>query len=87
MPEVWIPALLQELTAGRERVEVPGATVREVIDHLEEVYPGIKARLLESDRLRPNITVAVDGEISRLKLRHRLEENSEVHFLHALSGG
>ena len=35
MAEVYIPAMLRELTGGRSTVEVAGATVREVIDNLE----------------------------------------------------
>jgi molybdopterin converting factor small subunit len=87
MAEVWIPALLQDLTAGQERVRVAGDTVRQVIDGLEEVFPGIRARLYDGDRLRPGIAVVVDGEVSQLRLRHRLRDGSEVHFLPAISGG
>jgi hypothetical protein len=29
----------------------------------------------------------VDGQISNLKMRERLEEDSEVHFVIAISGG
>jgi sulfur-carrier protein len=87
MAQVFIPALLREMAQGQERVEVPGSTVREVIDQLETRYPGIKARLCEGDQLRPNLAVIVDGEVSRLKLRQKLADHSEVHFLPALSGG
>ncbi len=87
MPVVFIPALLRDLTGGVESLEVPGETVREVIDRLEARYPGVKERLYDGDRLRPGIAVAVDGAISRQRLRHRLEAGSEVHFLPAISGG
>jgi molybdopterin synthase sulfur carrier subunit len=80
--------LLREVTGGQEQVRVPGSTVREVIQHLEERFPGIKARLCdEEDRLRPGIAVTIDGQISRLRLRQPLAETSEVHFLPAISGG
>jgi molybdopterin converting factor small subunit len=87
MPVVFIPALLRDLTHGEESVQVPGETLREVIEQLEFRYPGVKARLYDGDRLRSGIAVAVDGAISRQRLRHRLEEASEVHFLPAISGG
>ena len=86
MPTVWIPSLLRELTGGRERVSVQGETVRQVVDALEQRYPGIKARLCEEDSLRPNIAVVVDGVVSRQRLRHKLTETSEVHFVPAISG-
>jgi len=87
MPEVWIPALLQSLSQGEQKVRVPGKTVREVIDNLELQFPGMRARLLDGDRIRPSIAVVVDGIISQDKLRHQLEEESEVHFMPAISGG
>jgi molybdopterin converting factor small subunit len=87
MADVWIPALLLDLTAGKQRVQVNGESVRQVVYQLESQFPGIKARLLDGDRLRPGIAVIVDGEVSSQGLRHRLLESSEVHFMPALSGG
>jgi len=66
---------------------VEGDTVRQVIDNLDDLYPGIKDRLCEDDRLRPSIAIIVDGHTSTLKLRHRLKESSEVHFVISISGG
>jgi sulfur-carrier protein len=84
---IWIPALLRDLTAGKEHIRIPGATVREAIEALDQLYPGIQARLVEGDRLRPGIALVVDGEVSSQRLRHKLEESSEVHFLPAIGGG
>ena len=72
MATVWIPALLRDLTGGQERVSAAGETVREVIDALEERYPGVRERLCEDGRLRPNIALVVDGAVSRQRLRHNL---------------
>lgn len=87
MPVVWIPALLRDVTGGQEQVMVPGESVRQVIENLEARFPGIKDRLMEGDRLRPGLAVVVDGELSRDRLRHRLAERSEVHFVPAIGGG
>ncbi len=89
MAVVWVPALYRDLTAGAETVTIPGATVREIIENLEVRFPGMKARLYRDDeeRLRPGMAVVVDGEVTRQKLRHSVGENSEVHFLPAISGG
>ncbi len=87
MAIVWIPALLRNLTGGQAQVTAPGETVRQVIANLEQAYPGIEDRLCEEGRLRPHIAVVVDGQVSQQRLRHRLTETSEVHFLPALSGG
>ncbi len=87
MPTAWIPPPMQELTDGREQVDVRGRTVRELIDQLDQEYPGIRDRLREGNRLRSGVAVSVDGVISPEGLRARLESGSEVHFLPAIAGG
>jgi sulfur-carrier protein len=87
MPTVFIPAPLREITQGKASVVVSGSSVREAIDSLEAEYPGVKERLCEGDKVRPNISVMVDGQVSNLKMREKLTEKSEVHFLIAISGG
>ena len=87
MPTVYIPTLLHSLTGGRSQLEVAGATVRQVIEGLEIQYPGLRDRLIDGDRLRPNISVAVDGEITPLGLLEDVRPESEVHFVAAIKGG
>ncbi len=87
MATVWVPALLRDLTGGIERAQVAGATVREVIDSLEAQFPGVRARLCEGDSLRPGVAVVVDGAVSRQRLRQKVKEDSEVHFIPAITGG
>jgi molybdopterin converting factor small subunit len=87
MPTVHIPSLLRGLTGGRDQVDVPGKTVREVIDALDRAYPGLRARLLDGNRLRANVAVAIDGELAPLGLRERLGPDAEIHFVAAIQGG
>jgi molybdopterin synthase sulfur carrier subunit len=87
MPNVYIPSLLRDLTHGQDIVKVPGRTVQEVMQALEREYAGIQSRLCDGDALRQGIALIVDTEVSRLGLRHPLSEQSEVHFLPAVSGG
>lgn len=89
MPEVWIPTTMQSLTGGQQRVQVAGRTVRQVINSLEEQYPGVKAILYdaEEDDLQTGVAVIVDGEASQIGLLERVGESSEVHFLPAIGGG
>ena len=87
MPVVWIPALLRDLTGGEDKVSVSGMTVREVIEHLDERYPGMMTRLCENDQLRPNLSVVIDGVVSQKRLRHPVMEDNEIHFLSVISGG
>ena len=87
MAIVWIPPLMRDLTGGQARVSVPGGTVRAVIAALDKVYPGIKDRLCEGDRLDPIVTVSVDGRVARLGLYEPVGEQSEVLLLPAVAGG
>ncbi len=87
MAVVWIPALLQSLTGGEEKVVVAGKTVGELIDQLEARYPGVKERLVEGGEIRPHIAVAIDGDVSPEGLEQDVQDASEIHFIPALSGG
>ena len=87
MPTVYIPALLRTLTGGRASLEVEGSTVRQVIDNLEQAWPGVRDRLLDEGKLRPNISVAVDGEVTPMGLIEAVGPASEVHFIAAIKGG
>jgi molybdopterin synthase sulfur carrier subunit len=87
MATVWIPSLLRDLTGGRESLTVPGATVGQVVDSLDQLYPGVKSRLCDAGGLRASVAVAVDTEVARLGLLQPVGEQSEVHFLPSVSGG
>ena len=87
LPTIWIPTPLRDLTQGKQSVTVNGATVREAIESLEFQFPGIKERLCEGEKVRPHISVMVDGHVSHLKMREKLTEASEVHFVISISGG
>ena len=87
MATVFIPSLMQNLTGGEKRVEVEGSSVRRIVDNLDEAYPGIKERLVENGRIKSNISVAIDGEVTPLGMLGKVAETSEVHFLPAIGGG
>lgn len=87
MPTLFIPAPIRALTGGKSSVVVAGPSVREAIESLEAEYPGVKERLCDGDKIRPNISVMVDGHVSNLRMREKLTEKSEVHFVIAISGG
>lgn len=87
MPTLFIPSPIRDLAGGKALVVVAGSSVREAIESLEAEFPGIKDRLCEGDRIRPDISVMVDGQLSHLKMREKLKEDSEVHFVIVISGG
>jgi len=87
MARVWIPPLLRDLTGGREIVSVPGANVGQLIEALEQQFPGVRSRLCPDGALRPGLAVIVDGQVGRLGLLETAGPDSEVHFLPAIGGG
>ena len=87
MPIVFIPTMLLPLSGGVKQVKIDAANLRQVIDGLESLYPDIKTRLLEEGQIRPNLAVAIDGEVARLGLLEKVGEQSEVHFVPAIGGG
>src|SRR5215467_7883196 len=87
MAIVFLSAMLQPLTGGVSQVRVAGRTIRTIINNLEERFPGIKDRLLQDGDLRPDVAIAVDGEMGRDGLAEQVGEDSEVHFIPPLSGG
>ena len=61
MPRVFIPPLLKPLAAGEEIVEVNGNNVRQVIEELENRFPGIREKLCEENELKPGLTEPFPG--------------------------
>ena len=47
----------------------------------------MKERLVDGGRIKPNISVAIDGEVTTLGMLSKVGETSEVHFLPAIGGG
>jgi molybdopterin converting factor small subunit len=87
MPTVFLPTMLRPLAGGLDRVEVEGQTIREVVDQLEQLAPGIKQTLIEDGRVRPGLAFAVNGVMQSMGLLAPVPEDAEVHILPAISGG
>ena len=87
MAIVYLPSGLAGTLGGKSPIEIGGGTVREVLDNLEQIWPGVRDRLSDGDRLRPGISVAVDGVVSPIGLLEAVAPGSEVHFVAAISGG
>ena len=87
MADIHLPGTLTPLFAGlSRRTDVDAQTVREVIDRLEERWPGLRDRLCEpGPQLRRNIHVYVDRE--RATLDTPVEGSSRVDVIAAISGG
>ncbi|MDH4169395.1 MAG: MoaD/ThiS family protein [Acidimicrobiia bacterium] len=85
--KVRIPTPLRSYTTGRAVVEAEGATIDELLDDLDQRYPGIRFRIVdEQARLRPHVSIFVNAERER-DLSTTLEGIDEVTVMQALSGG
>jgi molybdopterin converting factor small subunit len=84
---VHIPAPMRGYCEGKEVVEANGRNIRQLILSLDHTYPGMKAALMDNDLLKPDVAVAVDGQITPLGLLKTLSEASEVSFFPAIGGG
>jgi len=82
-----LPGVLMDLFPGApRRVELPASTVREMIDGLDALWPGMRDRMCDSrPAIRRHMNVFVDGE--RATLETRLAAGTEVFILTAISGG
>ncbi|MFO1046405.1 MAG: MoaD/ThiS family protein [Geminicoccaceae bacterium] len=80
------PPLLRLFTGAERRLELPAASVAELVDALEARWPGMRDRLCDpSPRLRRQINVFVDGR--KVALDTPLADGAEVVILLALVGG
>jgi molybdopterin synthase sulfur carrier subunit len=87
---VRIPTPLRKLTDNLEVVHVEGSTVREVIDHLDTAYPGLKDRICdEQNNVRRFVNVFVNDEDIRFleDTKTPLKTGDEVSIVPAIAGG
>lgn len=85
--QVRLPAVLTDLFPGSvRRLDLNVATVAEMIDALDQRWPGMGDRIRDSrPSVRKHINIFVDGE--RATLKTRLVPGAEVFVLTAISGG
>jgi len=84
---VFIPTMLQPLAGDTKEVSLEAKNVRQVVEGLEERFPGIRDWLVEDGKIKSNLVVAVDGETSSMGLLTKVDQDSEVHFIPAIGGG
>lgn len=87
MAKLYLPYELKQMTNNEPFVEVKGKNLREVIDNLEIMYPGIKEHLVQDNKIKPGLAAVCGFAATRKGLLQELEEDTEVHFLPAISGG
>ena len=87
---VRIPGPLRKLTNGEPQADVEAGNLKETIDALEALYPGMKERLLEdSGEIRYFVNVYLNGEDVRFlqELDTATKAGDEVSIVPAVAGG
>lgn len=87
MAHVFLPYALRKYTGGNGQVDMPGKSLGELVDNLEAAYPGISDHLVKDGRLKPGLAAVCGYAATRQGLLQKLEDDIEVHFVPAVSGG
>jgi molybdopterin converting factor small subunit len=86
---VRIPPTLRAEVGGERQVSAEGDTVREVLDHLMDRFPALRAQLVEDDDIAPFVNVYVEGEDVRTLdgMDTPVQSGATVILLPAMAGG
>jgi molybdopterin synthase sulfur carrier subunit len=90
MPKVKFTKNLQRFIPDLESVHVEGGTVAEVVQALEQHFPGLAGYLVDDQgALREHVNIFVNQELIQdpQALNDRVEADDQVYVLQALSGG
>jgi sulfur-carrier protein len=87
---VRIPTPLRAITKGQGELKADAASIKELIDRLDQEYSGLRERLCEEDgNIRRFINVYVNEEDIRFLQGPAtpLKEGDEVSIVPAIAGG
>ncbi len=87
--EVKVTANFQKLLGGQRSVHAEGATVTEVLDNIESLFPGFKENIILEGELHRFVNIYLNDEDIRFleKLNTPLNEGDVMSILPALAGG
>lgn len=87
---VRIPVQLRTLTHGQEVITGTGRSVLEIIEDIDQQYPGLKDRICESDgKVRRFVNIFINEEDIRFleNLQTPITERDELSIIPAIAGG
>ena len=86
---VIIPTILRPLTNQQKRINMTGFKVSEVIDEMEQQYPGIKEKLVSEGAAHRFINIYVNDNDIRFcdGLSTNLQDGDVLTILPAVAGG
>lgn len=90
MPKLKFTSALKRFFPSLEEMEIEGNSVREVMENVEKIHPGILHYLMEDDgSLRKHVNIFVQGNLieNRKTLTDPVQQQDELLIFQALSGG
>lgn len=86
---VKVPTILRPLTGDQKSVQASGTTVAEVLADIEARHPGVKAKLMQGDRLMRFVNVYVNDQDIRFgqELATPVKAGDMLTVLPAVAGG
>jgi MoaD family protein len=88
--EVRIPTVFRKFTSGESVVDVEPGTIGDLIEELDQQYPGMKKQLMaEEGRLHRFVNVYVNDEDARYldRLETEVADGDVVSLLPSVAGG
>lgn len=88
--KILVPTVLQKYTDNQAVLECSGSNVKELVETLEEEYPGFKGRLRDEEgQLRRFLNFYVNSEDIRFLENEKtsLQDGDEVSIVPAVAGG
>ncbi len=87
--EVKVTANFQKLVGGQRSVQAEGATVGELLDHVERRHPGFKNMVVADGQIHRFVNIYLNDEDVRFlsQLDTPLKDGDIVSVLPALAGG
>lgn len=87
--QVHVPQMFRKHTGGAKTVLVQGKTVREVLESLDQAYPGFRDRLLDGRGLHQFVNIYRNDEDIRFleSLDTEVREGDSISILPAVAGG
>jgi len=90
MPTIRFTSALQRFFPNLQSAEVEGQTVSELLQKVDELYPGLTAYLVdEHGELRQHVNIYIGENLlrDRKKLQDTVQASDEILVFQALSGG
>jgi molybdopterin synthase sulfur carrier subunit len=87
---VRVPTPLRRFTGGESEVPADGASIKAVIEDLEQRHPGMRERLLdERGELRRFVNIYLNGDDIRFldQLNSKVKDGDDVSIVPAIAGG